>query len=133
MKTTHAAVTAFVVLAASACASMPIRTDYDEQASFGRLRTYNWAAQKTKTGGDPAFNSPLLDRRIHAVDGVLGRMGYRKVDSNTPDFRVAYEVSTEERLVSPGVGSAYTYPTFYGYPWYGGYRRFLRLSWSLRF
>ena len=33
MKTIHAAATAFVVLAASACASMPIRTDNDEQAS----------------------------------------------------------------------------------------------------
>lgn len=97
-----------VVLLAG-CASTQIRTDYDRQASFEGLRTYRWIDREHGVGGHPALESPLLGRRIQdAVDGELARLGYRKVASGRPDFRVAYRVIAQEETIDDvGYGSHY--------------------------
>ena len=76
------------------CATLQVRTDYDQRASFTPLSTYEWVDQEVDSGRNPAMNSPLLGRHIRdAVDDELGRMGYRKDESGTPDFRIASQRS----------------------------------------
>ncbi len=125
MRSFHATLSSFAVFALAGCATLQVETDYDPELSLTQLSTYDWVDQEAdayETGdpayqtGDPAVDSPLLKRHIRdAVEGELGRMGYRKVASDTPDFRIAYSVTAEERLRSDGYG-------YGGYgSGYGGY------------
>ena len=126
MNKTRIAVTAFLLLAASACASLSVGTDYDELAPFGQLRTYSWSTNHADADGGPAFESPLLDRHIrHTVDSVLGSMGYQRVDPDDADFRISYGVTGEAKVdVSDYVGGGYGYGGLYGYSWPYGYGGF---------
>jgi hypothetical protein len=121
MKLTNAAVTTLVVLVASGCASLQVRTDFDQSASFEQFTTYEWVGKDLSAAGDPVFDSPLFSRRLlHAVDSALGSIGYRRVDSGEADFRVSYSVSTEEKVdVSYTAGSPYGYGAYYTNPYYG--------------
>ncbi len=128
----RAAWSSAAVLILAGCASLQVRTDYDQQASFAPLSTYDWTDEDVDAGNNPAMNNPLLGKHIHgAVEGELDRIGYRKVTSGTPDFRIAYRVVAEEkaRLVGSGYSGPYGYgrsyyPGRYGFRWFGsGYFR----------
>ena len=134
MNASHATLSFFAVIALAGCTTMQVRTDYDPQVSFTQLSTYDWGDGEADASADPAVNSPLLERHIQdAVEGELGRMGYRKVTSDTPDFRIVYRVTAEEKSRidgSPGYGSygyggPYVYPRSshrrsFGFSLYGG-------------
>ena len=129
MKSTHAAATTILLLSASACASLTVGTDYDQLASFGRLSTYSWIEGSAETSANPAFSSPLLNRRIrHAADSVLGSMGFQRVPTDDADFRVSYDLIAEEKAdVSYSGASGYGYGGYgyggYGYAYGGFYGR----------
>ncbi len=109
----RAAWSSAAVLVLAGCASLQVRTDYDQQASFAPLSTYDWNGGEVDAGNNPAVNSPLLGKHIRgAVEGELDRMGYRKVTSGTPDFRIAYQVVAQERARAIG---SYGYAGSYGY------------------
>ena len=143
MNAAHATLSFFAVLALAGCTTMQVRTDYDAEVSFTQLSTYDWGDREADASADPAVNSPLLERHIQdAVEGELGRMGYRKVTSDTPDFRIVYRVTAEEKsridgsygygshgYGSYGYGGPYVYPRSsyrgsFGFSLYGG--RYLR-------
>ncbi len=108
------ALSSFAVLGLAGCASLQVRTDYDAQASFAQLRTYNWINQPVGVGGDPALSGSLVERRIqHAVDSTLGRMGYQRVTTGTPDFRLTYRIAAE-RTTRVDPGYSYGYGSYYG-------------------
>ncbi len=121
MKAIHIAL--FAPLALAGCASLQVRTDYDPRVSFAELRAYDWSNQTINAGGNPAVNSTLVEGRIQrAVDSTLGRMGYERVTTATPDFRVTYQIVTELKWrVNPGYGYG-----SYGYGPYSGYGHFGR-------
>ncbi len=131
MRSFHATLSSYVVFALAGCAGLQVETEYDPEASLTQLSTYDWvyqeADQEAYASGDPALDSPLLRRHIRdAVEGELGKMGYRKVESDTPDLRIAYSVIAEERLRSDGYGyggSGFGYGRYgsrYGPYGYGG-------------
>ena len=143
MNASHATLSFFAVLALAGCATLQVRTDYDPEVSFTQLSTYDWGDREADGSADPAVNSPLLERHIQdAVESELGRMGYRKVTSDTPDFRIVYRVTAEEKsridgsygygsygFGSYGFGGPYGYSRLYnrghfGFSLYGG--RYLR-------
>ena len=138
MNASHATLSFFAVLALAGCTTMQVRTDYDAEVSFTQLSTYDWGDQEADASADPAVNSPLLERHIQdAVEGELGRMGYRKVTSDAPDLRIVYRVTAEEKsridgsygYGSYGYGGPYVYPRSsyrgsFGLSLYGG--RYLR-------
>ncbi len=135
MNASHATLSFFAVIALAGCTTLQVRTDYDPQVSLTQLSTYDWGDREADESADPAVNSPLLERHIQdAVEGELGRMGYRKVTSDTPDFRIAYSVIAEEKSRidgSYGYGSygygSYGFGGLYGYP-RSSYRRSFGLS-----
>ncbi len=143
MRSFHSTLSSFAVFALAGCATLQVQTDYDPDVSLTQLSTYDWVDQEADASGDPALGSPLLKRHIRdAVESELGRMGYRKVTSNTPDLRIAYHVIAEERsqidgsygygpygFGSYGFGGPYGYPRSsyrgsFGFSLYGG--RYLR-------
>ncbi len=96
------------------CASLQVQTDYDRQAEFTQLMTYDFAETQVASDGPPAVNSPLLARHIEgAVASELDRIGFRHVESGTPDFRIAYRVVADERSrYVPS--SSFGFRSFYG-------------------
>ncbi len=97
MRSLHATLSSFAVFALAGCATLQVQTDYDPTESVPQFSTYDWVDQEADASGDPAVDSPLLRRHIRdAVEGELGRLGYRKVTSDTPDFRITYSVIAEE-------------------------------------
>ncbi len=100
-----------MVLALAGCGSMNVQTDYDRDAAFGRLRTYELVDVAPGAGGDPAFHNPLMEQRIRDyVDAGLASMGYEKPISGAPDFRISYRMVAREAV-----------QTYYGYGGlYGG-------------
>ncbi len=133
----------FVLLAIAGCASLQVRMDYDELASFAELRTYDWVDQgvyepvavdngdgySTNGNGsgsaEPAIHSPILERRIRGeIDSELARLGYRRDTSGAPDFRVAFKVLTEKETdtYSGGYGGFYSPYSFgHGHFGHGGF------------
>ena len=148
MKSFHATLSSFAVFALAGCATLQVQTDYDPDVSLTELSTYNWVDQEADASGDPAVDSPLLKRHIRdAVESELGRLGYRKVTSDTPDFRIAYSVIADQKTSNDGsfgygsygyrsypfgpygFGGPYAYPPSsyrgsFGFSLYGG--RYLR-------
>ena len=125
MTSFHATLSSFVIFALAGCAGLQVVTEYDPEASLTQLSTYDWVDQEVDAyaSGNPALDSSLLKRHIRdAVEAQLGRMGYRKLTSRTPDFRIAYSVIVEERLRTNGYGygsyglGSYGYGGPYGYP-----------------
>ncbi len=129
MNASRATLSSFAVLALAGCTTLQVRTDYDPEVSFTQLSTYDWVDRKADASGDPAVNSPLLERHIRdAVEGELGSRGYRKVTSDIPDFRIAYRVMAEEKsrvdgsygYAGPYASPGYFYPGYFGYRFHGG-------------
>ncbi len=127
-KNFRAAWSSAAVLILAGCASLQVRTDYDQGAFFAPLRTYDWAGGEVDAGNNPAVNNPLLGKHIRgAVEGELDRRGYRQVTSGAPDFRIAYRVVAQERerFFGSGYGGSYGYgrsyyPGRYGFRFFGG-------------
>ncbi|HEX7896907.1 MAG TPA: DUF4136 domain-containing protein [Planctomycetota bacterium] len=94
---------AAILVLAAGCSGVSTSTDYDPQADFSRLRTYDWLPGRPQTDS-------LTDARIaRAVDDGLLARGYARAPR--PDFHVAYQVSVGRRVDSiPG-----------SYGWRGGY------------
>jgi hypothetical protein len=91
----------FVVLlagvAALACSTLRVSTDYDPKADFGRYRTYAWLAEEPTPTGSPRLDSPLLHDRIRtAIDRALEAKGYARTEN--PDFLVRFDLSSERKL-----------------------------------
>ncbi len=101
-------------LVLSACATVSTSTDYDPAANFSALKTYDWAGPQPITG-NPRLDSDILHTRIrNAVERELATMGYRKVTSGEPDFKVAYHVGLEDKLdVTSFTYYDYDYPAYY--------------------
>ena len=56
-----AALTPLAALVIAGCAGLQVQTDYNPQASFSQLRTYDWITEDTEYGLEPAVNSPLVE------------------------------------------------------------------------
>ena len=64
MKSFHATLSSFAVLALAGCATLQVQTDYDPEVSLTQLSTYDWVDREPDASGDPAVDSPLLKRHI---------------------------------------------------------------------
>lgn len=88
-----------LLLLAASCAVRPSH-EYDEQANFAALRTFQWLEPKYGNGdvsvSHPVLDSPLLGQRVrHAAVAALEARGYREVTEN-PDFFVTYHTAENE-------------------------------------
>ncbi len=90
---------------------LKVDTDYDPQADFASMRTYQWA-QRTPTGDDDprVFNAITEGRVKTAVNNALQAKGFREV-SSSPDVYVAWHGAIEGKM------SYQTINDNYGYGW----------------
>lgn len=96
---------------AAGCATVSVNSDYDTKADFSKLRTYAWESESQPAVGDPRIDSSLLNSRIRtAVDQTLSSRGFQKVETGTPDFKVAYLMAVEEKMDVTQVSTPYYSP-----------------------
>ncbi|HTY40482.1 MAG TPA: DUF4136 domain-containing protein [Thermoanaerobaculia bacterium] len=84
-----------LVSAAAACAhkNPPPDFSYNHATNFAGLSTYAWYDDPNwkMPQGNSIVDGQFIDRHVReAVDATLQKKGYRKVDSGTPSFFVAY-------------------------------------------
>lgn len=104
----------------SGCSSMQISSDYDAEADFAALRSYDWLAAPKIKSGDPAvqYNSLLGQRVKTAVEKQLAAKGFVQ-EGGSPDFLVTYHVAVDQKVSVTYLNELYGY----GPGWGPGYRR----------
>jgi hypothetical protein len=84
-------------VAALACSTLRVSTDYDPKIDFGRFRTYAWLPDEPTPTGSPRLDSPLLHERIRtAIDRALEAKGFARTEN--PDFLVRFDLSSQRKL-----------------------------------
>ena len=106
----------FIMLFTVCCSSIyGVSYDYDRNADFARLRTYDWLTMPVAGASDAEEKIDTISiRRIKsAVNNNLESKGL-KFSPERPDFLIALHLRTKERLRSTTYGGPYFYP-YYGY------------------
>ena len=112
-------------IAAIGCApSIAVKEDFDPEADFTALHTYDWIVTPTNATGSVqaaiARNS-LLDKRIKAsVNDELAKKGYMQ-NAEAPDFLVLYHTGAVSKVDDTD--------WCYGYG-YGGYQVGYPYNWN---
>ena len=115
-----------VLLASSAvlfllgCSSVSVTTDYDREANFASLKTFDWitAAQNvvSPNAQTAMFQNTLIEKHMkRAVASQLDLKGVKQ-DTSKPDFYVAFHSGTEQKVNVTNYGYGYGY----GARWGGG-------------
>lgn len=104
MKFKHTAIwllaSVFLSAVLAGCSSpVDINTDYTPETDFSAYKTYRWLnAEPREPGSLEVVGGDIFDKRMrHHVDRVLADKGFTKLDSGPVDFKVNYDVLTEER------------------------------------
>ena len=107
------AMTALVALAACA-SSIDVSHDFNPQASFDALQSFDWMPESGRQD-DSRVSNDLTDRRFRtATEAYLSSRGFRKVTSGA-DFLVGYHLTLENEV------DYQTVNTYWGPRWgYGG-------------
>ena len=104
------------VFAMSCAPSVSVKQDYDKEANFASLKTYDWLAVPTTAVGSvkaAVERNTLLDKRVKtSVGEQLAAKGYSQ-NSDNPDVVVTYHVGVDDKVNVTDWG--------YGYAGYGRY------------
>lgn len=117
------------------CSTMRVGNDYDRDASFDRVASYDWVGPSEadeETAAAVNRINPFIDRRLRrAVDDELGARGLQRVTEGPVDLLVAIDVLDVDRIgevprggtnVPVYVGFGFGYNPGYWYsPWGWGY------------
>ncbi len=113
-----------VVLAAAllavGCSSIKVRTDYDPEVDFTKMKTWGWAPEPTPTGDVVVDTDDLFKSRVRrAVETQLAAKGYRYRGEGA-DFHLGFFLVVEDKVKVTSVNNHYGYgPGWgwgYGYP-----------------
>lgn len=82
----------------SACSSIKVEQDYNENTDFSALKSYAWQTDKQPGTGDVRVDNSLLNNRIReAIDNELANKGQRKVARNKANYLLAYHYVIREK------------------------------------
>lgn len=86
-----------------ACSQFHVRSDFDRDADFARLRTYAWLPRDQAEPADQRVLDRYLDTRLRsAVATELGAKGFTPAGPDGPDFLLNYRFATEPAEVMSG-------------------------------
>jgi hypothetical protein len=94
------ATVALSALALTGCAPLRVNSYLERGTDFSRYRTYNWGPPDSWTTGDPRLdNNPFFQELVRAdVDKQLFGRGFEKTMTETPDLRLHYHASINQRI-----------------------------------
>jgi len=84
-------------LALTACSTVKVSTDYDQDANFSALKSFNWLPESAKVEKESAYlNNRIMDVRItKAIDKQLVAQDFKF--ATTADFYVNYNITSEKK------------------------------------
>lgn len=95
----------WVAFLVTGCSGMDVRRDFDPEVDFTRMKTYDWLVDEdTLESSDPAIQARqrFVEQTVKgAVDRELAAKGIKK-DSGKPDFLIAYQTASREKLELQG-------------------------------
>lgn len=87
-----------VLVAALACSTVRVMSDYDPETEFGAYRTYAWLPKTPEATGHPRLDSPMVQERVRrGIDRALGEKGYG-LGGEKADFFVTYHLAVDRKL-----------------------------------
>jgi len=104
-----------LVFSLGACSSLQVSWDYDVNADFSTLRSYDWLPIPAAESAAPRLQyDSLLETRVkQAVDSELARKGFRR-DTEKPDYLVGYNVAIDEKVAVTYLNELYGYGPGWG-------------------
>jgi hypothetical protein len=117
MKLLSVLIAVFSAVLVLGCSSVSVTTDYDHEANFTALKTYEWMPLPkdalSANASTNMFQNSLVDKRFRtAVKNQLDAKGLTENSAN-PDFFIAYHSGTQDKVNVTNYG--------YGYGRWGGY------------
>lgn len=106
----------FLMLVVSTASSQDVRYNFDKGTDFTKYKTYKWVDLK-----DAPKVDDLTDKQVKtSLDSALATKGLTKVDGDTADLFVGYQVGigTEKQFTSYSSDWGYG-PGWYSGGWYG--------------
>jgi len=95
----HSGIFLFLILIFSGCSTLSVKSDYNSDFDFFRLKTYAWLVTEETDSSKPGFGYPGLDEYIkQAINRKLLVSGYQELKSGKPDFLVGYHSAVEEKF-----------------------------------
>ena len=102
------------------CSGRLVRSDYDREINFARLKTFDWQSESEYSGSNSLAKNSLFEKRLKkAVEAELVAKNLSK-QANSPDFLIAYSVAVEDKVDVRSDRFGYGY----GYGYSPGYYRF---------
>jgi hypothetical protein len=103
-------------LALGSAWAQDVRYNFDKDTDFAKFKTYKWVDLKDAT---PV--NDLTDKQIKsAAEAQLAAKGLTRVDSDSADLYIAYQVAVGQEKQFTSYNSSWGYgPGWYGGGWYG--------------
>ena len=106
---------ALLFTALCSCSTLRVNTDYDPEFDFSGFRSWSWLTGPQAGTVDPRLPSGLVEERIRAaLEKHLAARGFERSSSGTPDFRVGYHATVEDKVDVRTVNRAYGYGPGWG-------------------
>jgi Domain of unknown function (DUF4136) len=102
---------AICALAVTSCATMNVSSHVQSGLDFAQYRTYDWGPADALPTGDPRLdkNPFFQDHILGAVEKQMAARGYERSESGTPDLRIHYHASINQRIDVYGVDRDHGY------------------------
>jgi len=120
MKAVHLLLAVGVALFLLGCSSITITSDYDREANFAAMKTFDWATvQKNAVSADAQtvmFQNSLIEK--HMKNAVTKQLATKGITPSTdkPNFLVGFYMQTAQKTQVTDYGYGYGY----GARWGGG-------------
>jgi hypothetical protein len=117
MRGLRATIILAVMCVAGMAAAQDVRYNFDSKTDFSKFKTYKWVVLKDAQKVDNLVDSQIKD----TIDAELAKKGLSKIDADSADLYVGYQVAvgTEKQYTSFSSDWGYG-PGWYGGGWYGG-------------
>ena len=124
MKNTKLVLGLVLVTGLISCSGRLVRSDYDREINFARLKTFDWKSESEYSGSNSLAKNSLFEKRLRkAVEAELVALNLSK-QANSPDFLIAYSVAVEDKVDVRSDRFGYGYGYGYGHGYRPGYYGF---------
>jgi hypothetical protein len=90
---------AIVLMVLAGCASMTIRTDYDQDVDFAKYKTFDWLPKSGPLAPGRQLLNPFMEERVKsAIETQLASKGYVRETEGKPNFRIAIHAGARDQL-----------------------------------
>lgn len=103
--------TAMAALAVAGCATMNVSSHIERNVSFAEYVTYDWGPPDNLPVGDPRLdNNPFFNDYLQgAIEKKMAAKGFERAVTGTPDLRIHYHASVNQKLDVYEVDNRYGY------------------------